>query len=417
VRAPRSVAELQRRFVLLTALHWLPTGLTVPVTVLLMTSRGLSPAEVGLAFAVHGAVVVLLELPTGGLADAFGRRAVLAVGSALHLTSLLALAVASDLRGFAAAFALKAVARALESGPLEAWYVDTATALDPAADTTVGLSRAGVADGLSLSVGAVVGGLLPRLGDDLLALPYVVAAVLLAGQSAAVLALVVPVVRRPRRTAGQALRGGVAEVPRTVSMTVALAAREPVLRIVLALSFTAGFVLVTLELLAPLHFADLAGGGTAGASAFGIVVALAFAAAGLGSALAPRVRDAAGGAAVAMAVLAVLCALAVAATPLASSVALAAAAYCGFYLANGASWPLRKRLLHDRVSAGQRATLVSASSLTVQLGGVTGDLLSPYLAEAHGLPVAFGGAGVVLLAAAVLCLRLRGADRTPVAVP
>ena len=407
-------AGLQRRFVLLTSLRWVPTGLVVPVTVLLMASRGLSPADIGLVFVVHGAVVVALELPTGGLADAVGRRAVLAAGGLLHLGGLLALSQAEDLRGFCTAYLLVAVGRALDSGPLEAWYVDSATALDPDADTTVGLSRAGVADGLALAAGAALGGALPALLGERLSLPFLLAAVGAGVQVLAVLLLVVPVAPAPRRTARQALRAGVADVPRTVGTAVRLGGRDEVLRTVLLLAFGTGVVLVTLELLSPLLFADLAGGGTEGASAYGVVIAVAFAAAGLGSALAPRVRDLLGSPGRAMAVLSVVCAVAVTATGSAGTVLLAGSAYCAFYLSNGASWPLRKRFLHDRVSSGQRATMVSAGSLAVQLGGITGDLLVPRLAEAAGTAEAFAAAGGVLLVMAALSLRLRAPARVEV---
>lgn len=66
-RATLTPAQARRRYVGLTALRWLPVGIAAPVTVLLATSRGLSPADVGLTVAVYGAVTLLLELPTGGL--------------------------------------------------------------------------------------------------------------------------------------------------------------------------------------------------------------------------------------------------------------------------------------------------------------------------------------------------------------
>ncbi len=53
------------------------------------------------------------------------------------------------------------VGRALDSGPVEAWYVDTVHRIDPAADVAPGLSKHSAADGGSLAVGAVVGGFLP----------------------------------------------------------------------------------------------------------------------------------------------------------------------------------------------------------------------------------------------------------------
>ena len=85
--APLTVRSATRRLVGLTALRWLPVGLTAPVMVLLAQSRGLSLREIGLLFTVHGVVVVALELPTGGLADALGRRTVVLAGIALHMAS------------------------------------------------------------------------------------------------------------------------------------------------------------------------------------------------------------------------------------------------------------------------------------------------------------------------------------------
>jgi MFS family permease len=78
VSAPTTVRSATRRLVGLTALRWLPVGLTTPITVLLAQARGLSLAEIGLLFTVHGIVVIVLELPTGGLADVLGRRPVVA---------------------------------------------------------------------------------------------------------------------------------------------------------------------------------------------------------------------------------------------------------------------------------------------------------------------------------------------------
>ena len=53
----------RRRYLLLTALRWLPTGFTIPIYVLLPLSRGLSLTEIGLVFSVQGLVVLALELP------------------------------------------------------------------------------------------------------------------------------------------------------------------------------------------------------------------------------------------------------------------------------------------------------------------------------------------------------------------
>ncbi len=210
--------QVSRRFVRLTALRWLPAGLVVPVTVLLAASRGLSPTEIGLVFAVHGAVVVVLELPTGGLADALGRRAVLVMGGLLTAAGLLALAAADGLTEFCLAYVLVGVGRTLDSGPLEAWYVDAMTALSSRDEVPSGLSRAGAAEAGALAVGAISGGLIPVMASNLLWLPFLVAALLVLANVAAVAWLVTPAPSsRGRRGAMTALAEGLAVVPSSVA--------------------------------------------------------------------------------------------------------------------------------------------------------------------------------------------------------
>jgi hypothetical protein len=98
--------------------------------------------------AAQGLLVLLLELPTGGLADALGRKPVLVLATGVNLASLLLLSFADSLGLLLAGFALQGIYRALDSGPLESWYVDALLAADPDADLERGLGhdRIGVND-------------------------------------------------------------------------------------------------------------------------------------------------------------------------------------------------------------------------------------------------------------------------------
>ena len=406
-----TVQQATRRYVGLTALRWLPVGITIPVTVLLALSRGLSLAEVGAVFVVHSITVVLLELPTGGLADAVGRRPVLVASGLLHVGSCAAYATADGVPGFVLATFLLGAGRALDSGPLQAWYVDAVHQADPRADVTPGLSRAGAADCLALSAGAVLGGVTPALlsgsAESVLVLPYLVAGALSLVSVLAVLLLVTPTGPPRTGSAVTALRAGVRDVPRTVRETVRLATRDDALRRVMLLSLVCGVALGSLELLGPTLFADLSGSTTGGSAVFGVVMALSFLAGAAGSALAPRSRRLARGstpyAVAGLTLLSGLCLLGVAG---AGTVVLAAAAYAGFYLANAASWPLLHAVLHGRVGAAGRATALSASSLSLMLGGGASDLLNPRIVAAAGRPAAYATAGAVCALAALLALRL-----------
>ena len=154
-RAPRAHAvttldarSVRRRFLLLRGLRWLPTGLFMPVIVLVMTDRGFTLTQIGVAAAAQGLVVLCLELPTGGLADALGRRPVLLGATIVDLVAVAVFAFwARSLSLLLFVWALQGVYRALESGPLDAWYVDAALAADPDADIEAGLGHAGAALG------------------------------------------------------------------------------------------------------------------------------------------------------------------------------------------------------------------------------------------------------------------------------
>jgi MFS family permease len=404
VSAPQTVRSATRRLVGLTALRWLPVGLTTPITVLLAQARGLSLAEIGLLFTVHGVVVTVLELPTGGLADVLGRRPVVVTGAVLHLVSCVAFATATGFPGFLTAILVLGVGRALDSGPVEAWYVDTVHRIDPTADVAPGLARHSAADGGSLAVGAIVGGVLPAVlggaGAVALALPYLGAAALDVVFILAVVRLLAED-RSPREgSIRAALAAGARAMPGTVTGAVRLSVTDGPMRLVLLLTAVGGIGLVACELLGPVRFADLAGSRDDGAAVYGTVLALSFAAAAVGSMATPSLRRLLRGST--RATCALLFAL------------VAGTGFAVYYLAHGSTWPLLSAVLHTRVDAAHRATAVSAMSLAMALGGIVGNLTVPPLAAALNTAAGFLAVAVVVLLGAVACLRLPRTTVAPV---
>ena len=143
-------ADIRRRFLLLRATRWLPTGLLIPVFVLVMLDRGLTLGQIGLVTAGQGIAIMALELPTGGLADTLGRRRVLLIAGVVELLAVGLFIAADTVPLLLGVWVLQGVYRALESGPLDAWFVDRSQALDPDADLERGLSTAGVVLGLAM---------------------------------------------------------------------------------------------------------------------------------------------------------------------------------------------------------------------------------------------------------------------------
>lgn len=448
---PRSAL---RRYLLVSFLTWLPIGLTMAVTVLLMTDRGLSLAQIGLATTVFSIVTISLELPTGGLADVIGRRTVLAISAAFTVVTLALMAVSTTFWMFLATWVLKGVARALSSGPATAWYVDTLHDLEgPDADLKPGLARGGAMESVALCLGALVGGFVPLAVPPGVITPLAVPPLLGAAAGLVLLITVIfalpepshphrsptapqppesspprrsaarpPKSSRPRRSPGAQAAGGsrvrwslgrvLRDVPVTVAGGVRLVAGAAVLRRLMLAAAASGVALAAVELLTPGRLAALAGSAELGSTGYAIVAALGFAGSAVGSAIAPRMARLAGSSvrgAIAGAVLTALAIAALAATagldgP--SGFVCTGLAYVVMFSGLSVTGLLCLEMTHKAVTAAQRTTVTSTSSLSLQAGAGLANVMFGTLATHAGLSVTWSLAAGVVLASALLFVRM-----------
>jgi MFS family permease len=393
--------RLTRHFILLRALRWLPLGLVLPFLVITPQARGLSLGAIGAVFAVHSAVAITLEIPSGALADVVGRRRVLLAGASLTTLSLVIFAVAGSIGAFMASVGLLAAGRALISGSLEAWYVDSLRSLDPAAPLSRGLSRGTAAEGIAMAFGALAGGGLVTLagpGDADGALSgYGVAA--LAGALAAVAYLVAVAVLVQERRDHAHVAGARASIARRAALTFATARDEflgsTVVRLVVVTGVALGMSFTAVELLWQPRLADLLSeSGTQGV-VFGALAASSMLAVALGAALSERVNRRLGlrlGYLVALG-FGALCVTLLGApvTPVAFALV-----YLLAYFGMGVADPMHFELLNDAVGSTARATLISAEALAAQGGALVANLGVGALAASHGPGLAWALAGSLL---------------------
>ena len=85
-------------------------------------------------------------------------------------------------------------------------------------------------------------------------------------------------------------------------------------------------------------------------------------------------------------------------------------AYLATYWAHGATAPVHYGMVHRAVESSHRATVVSANSLTSQLGGALSGIALGALADATSLSTAMAVAAVVLASAGPLYLFGRQAE-------
>lgn len=408
--------SLQRRFWLLTALRWFPTGLIIPVMALLPLHRGMTVAEMGSALAVQGIVVLCLELPTGGLADVLGRRPLFLLSAATALGASVAFAVASTPVTLALAAGLSGVFRALDSGVLNAWFVDqvhSSTAPDErSAAVTAGLGGASGAIGGAIAAGSLLSaGLVawaPWGRTSALVLPFVAAAVLTVAQ---IVATVVLMDEPSRRSAAREL-APVQDTVRAVREGIGLLTGSRVLCALVAVELFWGFGMVTFETLMPVRLSELLADRDLAAATLGPVVALGWGLAALGAAAVPRLARRWG-----LIPLSVALRLLQGATVVAMGLAWGAvgliAAYLATYVVHMAAGVAYESLLHREVEGPHRATVLSLASMAMQPAGSLGAVVLGAIATGASTSLAMVVGGVVLALAAPLFL-VRARARPPV---
>ncbi|WP_051798330.1 MFS transporter [Catenuloplanes japonicus] len=391
---------VRTRYLILHGLRWMPVGLMIPVLVLLAQERGMTLAQIGLITAAQGFVVLGLELPTGGLADTIGRRPVLLLAALVNLASLAFLVVADQFWMFVVIFAMQGVFRALDSGPLDSWYVDATLAENPSASFESGLSRAGVVSGIAIGGGALLSGALVALDPipavSALTTPILVAVVLQTITVTAILTLLREPPRHSRTRFAATLRG----VPAVVTDALGLLRRSRVLAALVGVELCWAFGMMTFEVFFPVRLSEVVGDPATAASILGPVGSAAWLASAAGAALVPLLVRRLGPAWSGL-TLQLGQALAVLAIGLFTGPAGAITAYLLCYTLHGAVNPVYSGLLHRQADATNRTTVASLSSMAGQPAGAVGSITLAAIAQATTVRTAIL-AGTIPLALAAL---------------
>lgn len=401
-----------RALYLLTVTRWFPVGLTVGIFVLVQTTRGLTVAEAATILSVTGLTTFLLELPTSGFADAVGRRPVYLAAAAVNVVAGVAYALADSFVTFAVAAVLMGAFRALDSGPLEAWFVDAVHTERPGADVDQQLSRAGTILGGSIAVGALLsGGLVwwdpaARLGHPGHALDtavWVFAVLNVVHLVASAL-----LVREPRaggsrseRFAG-ALREG-RRSPQVIAAGARLLGRNRVLLALVCVELFWSVGMIVFETLMPLRLEELLGSAKEAGSLMGAVASAGWGVFAAGSWLAGVLSGRLGVARAAMVGRALNAVGAVVMGLVAGPVALVAA-YLVTYAMHGSNGPPHAALLHREADASNRSTVLSMNSMVAFLAFALAAPLVGALADAAGLQTAMVTAGAWSLLGVLLYL-------------
>ena len=382
-------------------------GLTVAVVALALSDRGMDLFQVSLLFGVYSLTTMAMELPFGGLADTIGRKPIFLAAVVASMVSLILFLSTNDFHILALSFAFIGFGRALRSGTLDAWFVETFKAAAPNVDIQPALAKAQWANAMGLAVGAVSGGLLPDLlGSAAKRLGFSVYDVSYAASLAVMLGVFIytlfVIVEKPRPLNPQALTQGFITVPFLIKDASLIALRNPALSILLAaLVF---FLMATnpVEVIWPTHAKPMLKEGYAN-TVIGILSAVYFFSIAFGAWLSPRIsrifkRRHATTLAAAFAGLAGL----QIALALQGSIDGFVTIFVLYSVILRVSETPASSILHRCVGDRQRSTMLSLRSLMQQLGAALGLILAGAIAEVYSTPTAWMVGAAFLVVAVFL---------------
>lgn len=403
------------RFGLLAGLQEFAIWLPLPILILHMTDRGLDLGLIGIAFGLRALLVVLLEVPTGGLADAIGRKPVALGSQALTLVSFVVLLYAGG-PGTAILYALfQGVGAALHSGALDAWYVDALKRIDAEVPLQRHLAVIDVLQSAGMLIAAGIGGALPALASGW-NLPYPLSGfgvALFAGIAVRALVWVLTallVVELPR--SGGAGVAGLRAVPTVLRDAVKLSRRIPVVRFLLLSAGASGVAMIALETFWQPVAASTFGSSAEGSGIFGALGLLMGFAVLFGSLAILRYGERFPGGS------AYLAAVTQAGKGLAMLLLASQAGELGIaaglalsYFALSANNVPHEALLNDAIPSERRSVMLSLNSLSLFLGIAIGSTVLGYLASRFGAGFSLGVAGVFTVVASAAYLGVDLAKR------
>jgi MFS family permease len=193
-------ANIPKYFVY-TILKGLNFGIFTAVWVIfLQQQHNMSLTQVTLTDAAFWIAATLGELPTGVVADRYGRKASIAIGAALMGVSVLAFAFAPTVPLIIASFVALAIGLTFLSGAEDAFLFESLKIVGRAADYTRVAGRVSATTLAALAVGNVASGLLASVD---LHLPFILSALFLFSMLGIVLTFREPRVVEPSGEAGE----------------------------------------------------------------------------------------------------------------------------------------------------------------------------------------------------------------------
>lgn len=142
-------------------------SLTFAIYTIFLNRNGLDYFQMNLINTIFMIAIVILQVPTGAIADHIGRKKAVLIASGVAVVGYLSYAVSSGFYGFAVAEILIAVSMAFSKGAFEAWMVDTSKTQGFTGKFDYVFSQAGIYSKFASILGGLIGAFLATINISL----------------------------------------------------------------------------------------------------------------------------------------------------------------------------------------------------------------------------------------------------------
>jgi MFS family permease len=404
-----------RTYLLLTLMSTLAASLIWGVNTLFLLDAGLNNTQAFAANAFFTAGQVLFEVPTGVLADTWGRRRSYLLGAGTLLLSTLLYLVMWQTRaplvGWAVASMLIGLGFTFFSGATEAWLVDALAdaKFDQSLESV--FAKGQIVAGIAMLTGSVSGGVIAQFTN--LGVPYIVRSVLLG------LTLVIAfVLMKDQGFTPARGKGPLVEIRKVIKASLDNGWRNPPVRwLMLSAPFSMGVLIYAFYALQP-YLLELYGDKNAYWIA-GLAAAIIAGTEILGGLLVPHLRLLFHRRTTALLATTSISIFSLAILGLTANFWVAIAVVVLWGMAFAASTPVRQAYINGLIPSAQRATVLSFDNLMSSAGGVIAQPALGRVADVSGYARSYLVSAAIQLVALpfLLLARRENADSDSTSAP
>lgn len=407
--------NLKKIYILNQSLQWFMVGLILPILTVFQVEKGLDLFEVGIVMGVYSTSIILLELPTGALADTIGRKKVFIISVVLMFISFFGMLISQEFWHYIISFAFLGASRSLSSGTIDAWFIDEFEKKYPDGNLQETLAMVGIFVTLSLGGASLLGGYIPMSslsviishieGFDIYSLNFMIALFLALCQM-----LLTSVLIKEERIVEHQEKGilsGLMAFPSLIATSVHYGVKNHLVFLLILASVFWSFSLSGVEMLWQPKAKEVAGAEFQ-TSILGILGAGYFFAGALGSYISiPLCRLFKNDYAFVLFMMrffmgTVLVIMAISTTQVGFAIA-----YWTFFLINGVKESPHATIYNEAIPSEKRSTMLSFESFVMQIGGLAGSICLGYLANNFSIEYAWMFSGALITSSSLIYILVR----------